>query len=183
MLTLSHLSHTCPSGHSSVTSTNIKLAQAIEQTAHLRSVAPRAYTPIPASELCASYRPRRNSSRAAGHHTPSTVHAPIVGTAASSLPEAGEARDRVLASARIERRLRLEKVRRECEELSRECEELRRECEELRRECEELSRELLVQPPTPTLALILPWRQHTLADCTGAAPAIEAARSRDPWPL
>lgn len=162
MLTLSHLSHTCPSGHSSVTSTNIKLAQAIEQTAHLRSVAPRAYTPIPASELCASYRPRRNSSRAAGHHTPSTVHAPIVGTAASSLPEAGEARDRVLASARIERRLRLEKVR---------------------RECEELSRELLVQPPTPTLALILPWRQHTLADCTGAAPAIEAARSRDPWPL
>ena len=138
------------------------LAQAIEQTAHLRSVAPRAYTPIPASELCASYRPRRNSSRAAGHHTPSTVHAPIVGTAASSLPEAGEARDRVLASARIERRLRLEKVR---------------------RECEELSRELLVQPPTPTLALILPWRQHTLADCTGAAPAIEAARSRDPWPL
>ena len=162
MLTLSHLSHTCPSGHSSVTSTNIKLAQAIEQTAHLRSVAPRAYTPIPASELCASYRPRRNSSRAAGHHTPSTVHAPIVGTAASSLPEAGEARDRVLASARIERRLRLEKVR---------------------RECEELSRELLVQPSTPTLALILPWRQHTLADCTGAAPAIEAARSRDPWPL
>lgn len=162
MLTLSHLSHTCPSGHSSVTSTNIKLAQAIEQTAHLRSVAPRAYTPIPASELCASYRPRRKSSRAAGHHTPSTVHAPIVGTAASSLPEAGEARDRVLASARIERRLRLEKVR---------------------RECEELSRELLVQPPTPTLALILPWRQHTLADCTGAAPAIEAARSRDPWPL